>query len=366
MVGARDQRTVVIDPAFVGRDEQLGMLTDGLDHVIRGGSESVFMSSESGMGKTRLLNEIARAAARKGFMILHGATSQDAGQPPCAPWLQMVDQLSVMIQSDRVLRERTEHRMRDYREEVITAMPKLAKALRWTGRPLSGPDELGQSRVISAFRTLMSEMGTSDRNVMLTIDDCQWLDDQSQRILAEICSLRSSHLFLFAVARPHEGCSEKLRDSVGFTRKMSLQRLNDEAIGRLANSMAGQLPPAAIDVVRRYAEGSPFMASAVLRGMVESGVLVRKENEWNINEQALSGFQAADNASAILIGRLAQLPKKSRRLLSAAAVVGKSFNPDTAAALVGMNSTEVLSALKPVREHRLVWSRPERRGRVCS
>ncbi|MGV3486108.1 MAG: ATP-binding protein [Planctomycetaceae bacterium] len=358
VIGSADRRTALIDPAFVGREEQTRELETGLQEAMQGSAKRFLMCSESGMGKTRVLNEISKIAAYKGFLILHGRSSQHAAQQPNAPWLQMIDQLSKVLGNDEALRRRTAERMEDYREEVITAMPTLSKTLGWAGRRLSGPDELGQGRVVLAFRALFAGLGAPDRGVMLTLDDCQWLDDQSMRVLSGICEDEASHLFLLAVMRPDEGSSQQLNTALPSATRLSLGPLSHHAVRQLAESMAGQLPSAAIAVVQKYAEGSPFMAAAVLRGMVESRVLTVEDQTWQIDYEKLTSFQAADDASEILISRLSQLPSEARELLAAAAVIGKDFSLDAAANLAGMKVSEALAAIKPVRHHRLVWTRP--------
>ncbi len=358
VIGSADRRTELIDPAFVGREGQTSVLEAGLNDALAGGAKQILMCSESGMGKTRVLNEISRLAARKGMLILHGRSSQHAAQQPNAAWLQMIDQLLKLFVNDEPLRQQTAARMENYREEVITAMPNLAKAFGWTGQWLSGPNELGQGRVVTAFRTLIVGLGTPDRSLMLALDDCQWLDDQSMRVLAEICDTESRHLFLMAVTRPNEGLSQRLEVELRVTAKLSLGPLGNHAVRQLAESMAGQLPSAAIAVVQKYAEGSPFMAAAVLRGMVEARVLFVDDELWQVDFDKLTTFQAADNASEILIDRLSQLPSDARELLAAAAVIGKDFNLDAAADLAGMTIADAHVAIKPVRHHRLVWNRP--------
>ncbi len=359
VIGGADQRTELIDPALVGRDKQIEVLEQGLDQALAGGSKHILMLSQSGMGKTRLLMEISRIAVRKEFLILHGRSSQHAAQCASAPWLQIIDQLAKLLSNDEQLRRQTAQRMEDYREEVVTAMPNLAKVLRWTGRQLGGPDELGQGRIIAAFRKLITGIGTPEVAVMLTLDDCQWLDDQSMRVLSGICEAESKHLFLFAVARPGEGVTDKLNQIFPASARLSLGPISDEAVRQLAESMAGPLPMTAIEIVQQYAEGSPFMAAAVLRGMVESDVLTVQGKHWQVQDEKLSTFQAAEDAGQILVGRLSQLPEEARELLAAGAVIGKDFNVDAAADLAGMTPSAAAAAIKLVRRQRLVWSRPD-------
>jgi len=361
IIGSADRRTELIDPAFVGREEQMRVLQQALDQTHKGRSTQLMMASESGMGKTRLLVEVARVAARQGTLILHGRCSQHAAQQPNAVWLQMIEQLAKLLANDSALRAQTLATMSDYREEVITAMPALASIFGWEGERLSGPEELGQGRVVSAFRQLFSAIGSAARSVMITVDDCQWMDDQSARVLASLCEANPSHCFLFVVMRPNEGISRRLQRKLEVTGRVSLEPLSSRAIGQLTESMAGQLPGQAVKVIQRYSGGSPFMATAVLRGMVESGVLNADDRGWQVDAARLQDFQAADDASEILIDRLSRLPENSRHLLAAAAVLGRDFSLDAAANLVGIDTGQAHLAVQPARRLRLVWSRPDRK-----
>ncbi|WP_200861142.1 ATP-binding protein [Rhodopirellula baltica] len=360
VIGNTDKRTVVIDPAFVGRDEHVRTLEKSLDNVLEGRTERVLLRSESGMGKTRLLNEVSRLASRKRFLVLRGRSLPDANQQPSAIWLQAMDQLVKHLTNDPVMLERTRERMEPYRQEVTTALPALAKAFGWGNAKLSGPDEFGQGRIVSAFRTLFTELGTPETSVMITLDDCQWMDDQSFRILQAICECPARHLFLFAVTRPSEGLCTRLNDELSFPVKLELGPLTDQAVQQLAESMAGQLPTEAIEVVQRFAGGSPFMASAIVRGLVESSALRPADKSWVVDDAKLSSFQAADDASEILVDRLTRLPVETRELLTAAAVIGRDFNLEVAAELVGIRLADAHRAIHPARVQRLVWSRPDR------
>jgi two-component system sensor kinase len=360
VIGSADKRTVLIDPAFVGRDEHVRTLEKSLDNVLEGRAERVLLRSESGMGKTRLLNEISRLASRKRFLVLRGRSLPDANQQPSAIWLQAMDQLIKHLTNDPEMLKSTRDRMEPYRQEVTTALPALAKAFGWSNTKLSGPEEFGQGRIVSAFRTLFTELGSPDTSVMITLDDCQWMDDQSFRILQAICDHPSRHLFLFAVTRPDEGLCTRLDDELSFPIKLSLGPLSDHAVQQLAESMAGPLPKPAIDVVQRFAGGSPFMASAIVRGLVESSALRSVNKSWRIDEAKLSSFQAADDASEILVDRLTRLPPETRELLTAAAVIGRDFNLEVAAELVEIRLAEAHQAIHPARVQRLVWSRPDR------
>ena len=128
-------------------------------------------------------------------------------------------------------------------------------------------------------------------------------------------------------------------------------------VRKLVESMAGPLPNDAVDVVERLAEGSPFMASAALRGLVESGALVPAAGRggWRVEPLALADAQSSRHAAAFLARRIELLPEATVQLLSVGAVLGKEFDLFTAAKLARQSSAQAITAARrgPPSAHRL-------------
>ncbi|WP_158222810.1 ATP-binding protein [Rhodopirellula sp. MGV] len=359
VIGRSDSRAGLVDPAFVGREPQLRALSENLEMVVNGRWRQLLIASPSGMGKSRLTQEISRLATRLGFVVLHGDSTDQATGEPNAPWMQVINRLAIVCKTDEALRERIAILMSDYREEVLTAMPPLAQVLGWTGQRLSGPDDRGQSRVLSAFAALMTGLGSSGKPFLITLDNCQWMDDQSIRVLQRVSRSEASHQLLLLLSRPDEGNANQIREIARTDQSLSLGPLDPQSIGRLCESMAGTLPQDAISVIADYAEGSPFMASAVLRGMVESSVLNSENERWVLNQNRLANFQTAASAGEVLAERIKNLPSLALKFLQSAAVIGSSFTLDAVATLSQIDPAESFGLLADIRRQRLIWSKPD-------
>ncbi|MCD0458247.1 hybrid sensor histidine kinase/response regulator [Roseiconus lacunae] len=359
VIGRSDARAGLVDPAFVGREAQMRALGDNLGLIFEGAWRQILIASPSGMGKSRLTQEMSRLATRLGCIVLYGDSTDQATGEPNAPWMQVIDRLATVCQTDDVLRQRLAERMSDYREEVVTAMPKLAHVFQWTGRRLSGPEALGQSRILTAFAALITGLGSAEKPVVVALDNCQWMDDQSIRVLQRVTRSDASHQLLLLLSRPDEGQANRIREIARPDQSLSLGPLDRTSIGRLCESMAGALPVDAIGVIADYAEGSPFMASAVLRGMVESSVLVSEQERWVLNRDHLADFQTAESAGEVLSGRIKNLPELAARFLESAAVIGSTFTLDAVATLSKIDLEESFSLIADIRRQRLIWSKPD-------
>lgn len=359
VIGRSDCRTDLVDPAFVGRESQLQTLHDNLSETLSGSWRQVLISCPSGMGKSRLVQEVTRLATRHGCLVLQGDSIEQATTEPNAPWMQIVGQIANFCRANAEPRERLGRLMSDYREEVITAMPVLADVFGWTGGRLAGPDEFGQGRVVAAFAALLAQLGAAECPVMISLDNCQWMDDQSIRILRRVARSHSAHQLLLLSTRPNEGQATRVQEAVQLNDHVRLGPLDDESVRRLCESMAGALPDEAVSVIQNYAEGSPFMAAAVLRGMVESSVLMSGKECWVLDPNKLANFQTAAGAGEVLASRLDNLPPKARHFLDAAAVIGSEFTLDAVVELSQIELSQSFKLLADIRRHRMIWSKPD-------
>lgn len=82
----------VSDPPthFVGRDDEFSLLQHALQQALRGAPEVVLISGEPGIGKSRLLEEIARTATSLGAEVCAGRCTEDSGAPAFWPWTQVL------------------------------------------------------------------------------------------------------------------------------------------------------------------------------------------------------------------------------------------------------------------------------------
>lgn len=77
----------------MGRDEELAALRAWLDDAGAGHGRTVLVGGEAGIGKSRLLGSLARAAEERGATVVWGRTTELDGAPPYWPWLQVLEPL---------------------------------------------------------------------------------------------------------------------------------------------------------------------------------------------------------------------------------------------------------------------------------
>ncbi|HEX4902354.1 MAG TPA: ATP-binding protein [Acidimicrobiales bacterium] len=355
VLGGHDRRVTLAEPGFVGRQAQLGALEEQVRHAAHGQGGVVLLGAESGGGKTRLLDELARRVPGR-VRRFHGQGLDQTAQRPFQVLSGVARDLA-RATSDEALATQVRRRLGDQAEAVATAFPELAGALGIDVSVALGPEEFGEVRTVAALATLLDSLGTAEHPALVVLDDCQWADQLSDRLLHHWNEQRATpcHVLVVAAFRSDELPVESVLRRLDARTRVDLPPLGVLEVRALVTSMAGAVPDEAVDVVVRLAEGSPFMAAAVLRGLLESGALVSGPGGWSVDPDALADVSSSRRAATVLAHRITLLGEETRRLLAVGAVLGKEFEPAVAAALGGVGPTEVARAVREASRRHLLW-----------
>jgi len=364
-LGAADHRRSLTEPAYVGRLAEC----DKLDAEIRAAclhvSRLVLVEGESGSGKTRLLHEAARRAMREGMWVLRGAAKSEAGRHPFQVFDGVVQDLVAAARANPAVADGLRRRLGSHVEWVTAAFPRLLDELGWPGSLNLVPGAYHEMRQVRGVVQLLHALGTREQPALVILDDCQWCDDLTIALLErwqasiQEAAASGSRVMLVLIFRSEEVPAGHRMRLLAATAQLKLRPLDPHDIRQLVESMAGPLPDEAVEVVRRLSGGSPLMASAVLRGLVESGAMVADAQGWRIETTTTADLQSSHHAGVFLARRIELLPARSVELLRIGAVLGREFDLEIAAALTGCTLAAALAALDEARRRQLVWVRPD-------
>ena len=358
VIRSKDIKAAVCDPAFVGRRQELQSLAQTLSSSSDGQTKNVLVACPSGIGKSRLILEFLRYATKKNINVLRSKGSNEASREPMGPLREVIDQLADIAAGNALLRQDLASQIGTWGSDLTTICPDFIRQIRpdlVSGK--TGPDEFGQNLVENAVANLLTVVASSKFPFIIWIDDCQWLDEQTLKILGLIAESKSKDLLLLSSMRSEN--LERVQEFVAKVRpktSIELGPLSEDEVQLLQESMTGPLPEEAAQTIVRLAAGSPFMASAVTRGMFETGAIKRGNDVWKIDQEKLSNIQAADDAAQVLLQRLRSLPQETLLFLSIAAIAGKEF--DIQSVFEVSRLTDLPKHIQSARNKRLIWSKP--------
>jgi two-component system sensor kinase len=343
VVGLSDRRPTLTEPAFVGRSREIEEFDKQVRQACAGRGALVFVESESGGGKTRLLSEVALRGAQKNMRVFRGQGFEQVGQHPFQVLHGIIGQFVAAARSD----------------------PDLAGALGWQSSSMLGPEAFGETRTIEALARFLDALGSEHRPALIVLDDCQWAEDLTTKLIGHWQSRHSGpqqgdgHVLLVVAYRSEEVPADHVLRRIHPSLHLSLALFDPEDVRRLAESMAGPLPGEAVEVIVSRSCGCPFMASAVLRGMVESGALIAEPSGWQVEPLALADLSSSSWAAGFLSRRIELLPQAAIDLLVAGAVLGKEFELPMAAEIAQQTPSQAFAALDDARERHFVWVQPD-------
>ena len=364
VVGLHDARETLTEPAFVGRDKELHRLDTLAQATQNGRGGLVFVEAESGLGKTRLLDELTQRTSPMSALVVRGHLLDQAGRKP----LQSLEGISTnLIAEGRIdpnLLDRIRGQLAEKQEIICALLPSLARALGLETKTRSGPEDWGETRALSALTVFLDSLGTADRPAIVILDDCQWADELSLKLIALWCEQRQSpnkdsHVLLLAAFRSEEVEAEHPLRKIRPLDTIKLLPFSSKDTRKLAASMAGTLPEEVLQLLERLSEGSPFMISAVLRGLEESGALLPDGDGWQIEPHALDDVQSSRHAATFLARRIDRFPSRTLEFLTVGAVIGKEFPLPLAAKLAGQSPKDAFIAFKEARQRQVLWSRAD-------
>ena len=263
--------------------------------------------------------------------------------------------LAAFAQRELVLAQSVRERLGPAAGAAVAASPPLS-AVFPDAESGAHPDQFGQTRTVTALARLLDACGGAGRPALVIFDDCQWAEQNAVRVLSE-WSENTATRFTLAVAayRSEEVPAGSPLRSLPSVRSVQVGPMDEAQIRELAGSMAGPIPAEATQTVVRMAAGNPFMAQAVLRGMVETGALLPDDDGWRIDADALRAVELSRRAALFLMRRLDLLSTPGQRLVAAAAVVGKEFDVRRAVELSGLESDDAATGADECRTRRIIW-----------
>lgn len=358
VIGTHDWRVTLAEPSFVGRRDELRKIDDQLRQGTLGNGGLVLIAADSGTGKSRLIDEVATRAALSGFIVLRGQATELAAQRP----FQLLERVAIDVARETARCDAYGKRLREElaetKDAICSALPVLAKPLECDA-VTAGPEAFGEARCLRALSTFLDALGTQGKPALLLLDDCQWSDELTLTLLDRWSrAVGQRHVVIIAACRADQIEGREALTQLRPGLAIQLSPLGDEDVRQIVESMAGPLPAEALDVVLRFAEGCPFMASAVLRGMLECGALIASSEGWRVDSLALTHVSSSSHAAALLLKRLEWLPASTQRLLAAGAILGKEFSSRAAGALAELGADDARRAFDEAHRRHFVWTDP--------
>ncbi len=292
---------------FVGRDKELKQLVDALDQTTEDHGSTWLIGGESGVGKSRLLDELRTQALVKGCLVLQGQAVVEGGFS-YHMWREPLRRLALSTKLndlDAGTLKQILPGISDLLEREIPDVPELE-------------GQAGQQRLLI---TIVNMFRQQNQPVVLILEDLHWAGD-SLDVLRQLNSL-TSDFSLLIIGSYRDDEKPNFARELPEMQHIKLDRLTQDGIAELSKSMLGEAgtQPQVLELLNKETEGNVFFLVEVVRALAE-------EAGWlgNIGQMSLPRDVFAGGIQQIVQRRLNGVPEDARSLLRTAALAGRQLD----------------------------------------
>jgi eukaryotic-like serine/threonine-protein kinase len=294
---------------FIGRELELDQLTERLVQAIDGHGQAILLGGESGVGKSRLLEELRISSLVRGADVTRGQGITEGGSPyalwrDTLRWLAMINPITDL--------------------EASVLKPLIPDIANLIGREVEDAPELSpqamQARIISLMESLF-ERHPKDQPLVVVLEDFHWAGSESLKALEHLAThIEDAPVLIIASYRDDE--YPTLPDALNLP-VITVKRLTNDEIMALSTSMLGDAGQQnqVVDLLQRETDGNIFFVIEIVRTLAEES-----GSFDSIGKRTIPGTVFDGGLQTILKRRLEQVPTQMRQLIQLSAITGRQID----------------------------------------
>jgi len=337
----------VMTARFVGRAEELARLRELLARAADGEPLVALIGGEAGVGKTRLVEQLAATVGEQGARVLRGG---------CVPLGEEGLPFAPVVQTLRGLaRDLDAAELEAVAGPASADLGRLVPDLAWGDEASAGPAVVGagQGRLFELLLGVVQRLAARTP-LLWVVEDLHWADRSTRNLLAFLtATLRSGRVLLVGTFRSDElhrlHPLRRLLAELARNRRVVRLELPRFTRAELAEQLTGLLgtdpPPRLVDDIYARSGGNPFFAEELVLAGGDPGVLPPSLRE-------------------VLLARVVRLGDRTQQLLQAAAAAGPGVTGALLATVAGLDEAALLEGLREAVDQQLLLPEPGGDGYV--
>ena len=334
----REQEKVTAEIKLVGRKQEWAQLKEAWNFIQKNQARMILVRGESGIGKTRLAEELITWVQRQGFYSAFARAYSAEGELAYGAVTLWLRSLAL------------NHLPDIWKTEVSRLLPELQN------KKLPMPGALAEEWQRQRFHEGLARAALGSQPLLLMLDDIQWADRKTLEWLRFLFRFDSQARFmLLATARTEdlapESATHDLIDSLRQTEQyleIPLQRFSEDETFLLAEQiLQNKITRDSAAALQHQTEGLPLFIVELTR----SGLHVDDASRASLPDRLLVALKE----------RLATLTVLSRNAAEAAAVIGRNFSAALLARIADLNEADLLAVLDELWQRHIL--REGERGR---
>lgn len=315
----------------------------------------MLLAGEPGIGKSALLHEFARVGRSAGWQVLLGHSYDSEGMPPYLPFTEPLREYLVAA---------TDAEIAALPPLITDLLPNLQVAVPRTEERLHLDPASERYRSFEAISSWFADLSNKpgSRGLLLGIEDLHWADESTLLLLEHLARRVHESPIVLAVTyrdtevvpgRPLARTIEQLA-RLGNSEGRSLRPFDAAGVAMLLEALGAPDPPQRIvDAIHGETEGNPLFVREVYQYLKGEGRLFDEQGHWRpvlrIDEAEVpKGIQ-------LVIGRrLQRLSTDCHQALTAASIIGRTFDYELLGEVSGVGRSGLLDAMDEAAQAHLI------------
>ncbi|MBA2654806.1 MAG: EAL domain-containing protein [Gammaproteobacteria bacterium] len=344
-IGEKDMHDrLFISDRLYGRKKQVADLYSAFMRVSQGASEIVLISGYSGVGKTSVVKEVQKPIIEKKGYYIQGKFDQMQSSIPFSAIVTAFQGLvtQLLAESENNLdkiRRLLLKALNNMGQIVIDVIPEVELII---GRQPSAPplnSAEAQHRFNFVFLKFVQVFAQADHPIVIFLDDLQWADIASLKLIENVLSDKETHYILIIGAyRSNEvDSSHPLKVTLRTLKKINvavsnialkplllkdIQDLLSDTLAATEDDVSGLATP-----LHQKTQGNPFFLNIFLKMLYQEGLLFfsHQDSQWEWNIKKIMQQTVTDNVIDLLTAKINQLSPDTQEILKLAACFGHRF-----------------------------------------
>jgi predicted ATPase/class 3 adenylate cyclase len=345
---------------IVARDQELALLMERWRQAKSGEGQMVLLSGEAGIGKSRIAEALIDALRAEPHFLLRYQCSPYHIDSALYPAIQQITHAAGFVPGDAmdIRLDRLEALLAKATDDVGEAAPLIARLIGLDAEFRYGALALTpQQHRKRTLAVLVNQLtGPASRKpVLWVIEDVHWIDPTTLELIElALDRIQTAPVLVLITARPTFVASFGSHPVVT---RLTLNRLGREATQSIIDRITGgkRLPTTLLDEIVSKSDGVPLFIEEMTKAVIESQMLREGVDTYYL-DRPLSALAIPTTLHDSLMARLDRL-QPVKEVAQIAAVIGRSFDHHTIAALAGRPEAELADAVRQLVEAELVFRR---------
>jgi predicted ATPase/signal transduction histidine kinase len=365
----------IISEKLYGREKEVQELLNAFDRVAgisrsqpeadnEGKAELIIVAGLSGIGKTAVVNEVHKPIVKQRGHFIKGKFDQFNRNIPFSAFVQSFRDLMGQLLAEsysqvQQWQNKITEALGDNAQVIIDVIPELEIII---GQQQPAPElsaSAAQNRFNLLFPKFLQLFTTKEHPLVIFLDDLQWADSASLKLIQLLMSQTDSkYLLLIGAYRDNEVSSshpltlalQEIRKSRAIINTITLNPLKLFDLNYLIANTLNCSPDLALpltQLVYQKTKGNPFFANQFLKSLYDDGEInfYLEGGYWQCDITRIRELALTDNVVKFMALQLQKLPENTQAALKLAACIGNQFNLANLAIVSGTSQVETATNL---------------------